>query len=119
MLQSMFSNSPSNTGGMTGAYSWMQQQQPNQRKTINSVAPTVTGTQTPTATTTPTGISGVTYNKPTGWIDEYGGNGELMGIPQWDQYFTGLENLGEGYAVEGISGQGSAGVGGDSPAGLA
>lgn len=57
-------------------------------------------------------ISGVKFNKPSGWVDEYGGNGELTGQSQWGNYFTGLEGLGEGYSVEDVIGQGYAGVGG-------
>lgn len=64
------------------------------------------------STSTIPSISGVKFNKPQGWVDEYGGNGELTGQSQWGNYFSGLENLGEGYSVEDVIGQGYAGVGG-------
>lgn len=74
------------------------------RKTTQPVQPTTEAVRN--------ALAGVKFNRPSGWVDEYGGNGESMGVSMWDQYFTGLEGLGEGYAVEGVYGQGSAGVGG-------
>lgn len=110
MLQSLFQNKAGlNTGMPTETW---QTPKLDQRKTINSTLPSIMGTQTPTATANPSTISGVKFNRPTGWVDEFGGNGELMGVSQWDQYFEGLSNLGEGYSVEGVNGQGYAGVGG-------
>lgn len=110
MLQSLFQNKAGLNSGMP-MESW-QTPQLDQRKTINSTLPSIMGTQTPTATSNPATISGVKFNRPTGWVDEFGGNGELMGVSQWDQYFEGLSNLGEGYSVEGVNGQGYAGIGG-------
>ncbi len=59
------------------------------------------------------GISGVRFNRPTGWVDEYGGNGELTGASNWGSYFTGLNNLGEGQAIQGIQS-----IGGANPTGF-
>lgn len=58
-------------------------------------------------------ISGVTFNRPTGFVDEYGGNGELTGISNWGSYFTGLDKLGEGYAVQDVQS-----IGGANPTGF-
>lgn len=70
------------------------------------------GTVRPTGGTAPLqpaqGISGVKYNAPTGWVDEYGGNGELTGLSNWGSYFSGLDNLGEGYAVQDVQSNGGA-----------
>lgn len=113
MLQSMFGNYSGYNSGMT-TQPW-QAPQTDQRKTINSTLPGIMGTQTPTATTAPAtnGIGGVTYNKPTGWVDEYGGNGELTGVSNWGSYFSGLENLGEGQQVQDVQS-----IGGSNPTGF-
>lgn len=58
-------------------------------------------------------IPGVTFNRPTGFVDQYGGNGELTGTSNWGSYFTGLEGLGEGYNVEDVQS-----IGGANPTGF-
>lgn len=64
------------------------------------------GNQSSSASSSP--ISGVKYNKPMGFVDEYGGNGELTGQNQWGNYFTGLSGLGEGYDVQDVISNGGA-----------
>lgn len=68
-----------------------------------------------TQNTTPssTGINGVRFNRPTGFVDEYGGNGELTGVSNWGSFFTGLNNLGEGYDVQDVQS-----IGGANPTGF-
>jgi len=89
----------------------------DQRKTINSSLSSMMGTSTPTSTPTSTtpipGISGVKYNKPGGWVAEDGGNGELMGVSQWGNYFNGLDLLGEGQQVQDVQS-----IGGSTPIGF-
>lgn len=111
MLQLMFGNSSGFNSGVT-TQPW-QAPVTDTRKTINTVMP---GVQTPpTASTTSTipGISGVKYNAPTGWVDEYGGNGELTGVSNWGSYFSGLDALGEGQQVQDVQS-----IGGSNPTGF-
>ncbi len=58
-------------------------------------------------------IPNVMFNRPQGFVDQYGGNGELTGTSNWGSYFTGLENLGEGFNVEDIQS-----IGGSNPTGF-
>lgn len=60
-----------------------------------------------------TPLSGVSFNRPTGFTDQYGGNGELTGVSNWGSHFTGLDKLGEGYAVEDVQA-----IGGANPTGF-
>lgn len=60
-----------------------------------------------------TPLSGVAFNRPTGFTDQYGGNGELTGVSNWGSYFTGLDKLGEGFAVEDVQA-----IGGANPTGF-
>jgi hypothetical protein len=58
-------------------------------------------------------IPNVMFNRPQGFVDQYGGNGELTGTSNWGNYFSGLDALGEGQQIQDIQS-----IGGANPTGF-